>query len=264
MKNTTKQMLQDGKQTCGAWLTSGSDVIAEAMSQVGFDWICIDTEHGHGDSRETRTQLQGIGTTSTTPIVRVAWNDLVVIKKILDLGAQGLILPWVNSKDEAEQAVSYCKYPPEGIRGYAGEVRGARYGFDHDYLQTANNEVLIAVQIETREAVQNIEKIVQVPGIDVIFVGTWDLSFSLGCPLDFNHPDHRKAMLRIETAAKEAGKTLGTITGNVQDLAKFYDRGYQFVGVCIDMVLLLNAAKTQLHKVRTELLAQREVNTETT
>ena len=104
----------------------------------------------------------------------------------------------------------------------------------------------------------------RLPGIDVIFVGPWDLSFSLGCPLDFNHPDHREAMLRIETVAKEAGKTLGTITGNIQDLAKFYDKGYQFVGMCIDMALLLNAAKTQLHKVRTELLARREVNTETT
>jgi len=256
MKNITKQLLWDGKQTCGAWLTSGSDIIAEAMAQIGFDWICIDTEHGPGDSRETRTQLQGIGTTPTTPIVRVAWKDLVAVKKILDLGAQGLIFPWINSKEDAEQAVSYCKYPLEGIRGYAGEVRGARYGFDGDYLQTANNEVLIAVQIETREAVQNIEDIVQVPGIDVIFIGPWDLSFSLGCPLNFNHPDHREAMLRIETAAKEAGKTLGTIAGDIKDLFKFYDKGYQFVGVGIDMVLLLNAAKDQLHKVRTELIKQ--------
>lgn len=254
MKNTTKQMLREGKKTCGAWVSTGSDIVTEAMAEVGFDWICIDTEHGPGDFRETRAQLQALSTTPTTPIVRVAWNDMVMVKKILDIGAQGLILPWVNTKAQAEQAVNACKYPPAGLRGYAGEVRGARYGFDRDYLQTANDEILIALQIETREAVQNIEEIVQVPGIDVLFVGPWDLSFSLGCPLNFDHPDHRQAMLRIETVAKEAGKILGTITGNLQDLKKFYDKGYQFVATCIDITFLINAAKNQLHQVRTELL----------
>ena len=258
MKNRTKQKLLEGKPTCGMWLSSGSDAAAEAMAQVGFDWMCVDTEHGQGDFQETRSQLQGIGTSPTTPIVRVPWNDLVAVKKILDLGAQGVILPWVNTREQAVYAVNACKYPPDGIRGYAGGNRADRYGFDKEYLQTANEEILIALQIETREAVQNIEDIVRVPGVDVIFVGPWDLSFSLGCPLNFDHPDHREAMRKIETVTKEAGKILGTITGDLQDLGKYYDRGYQFVAVGVDMYFLINAAKTQLHRVRTELLKQEQ------
>jgi 4-hydroxy-2-oxoheptanedioate aldolase len=181
---------------------------------------------------------------------------MVMVKKILDLGAQGVILPWVNTREQAEYAVQACKYPPEGIRGYAGGTRADRYGFDSDYLQTANEEILIAVQIETREAVQNIQDIVQVPGVDVIFVGPWDLSFSLGCPLNFDHPDHREAMHKAERVTKEAGKILGTITGDLQDLAKYYDKGYQFVAVGVEMYFLINAAKAQLSRVRSELLRQ--------
>jgi 2-keto-3-deoxy-L-rhamnonate aldolase RhmA len=252
MKNTTKHLLQEGKQTCGLWLTSGSDTVAEAMAQVGFDWLCIDTEHGNGDFRETRAQLQGIGTSATTPIIRPAVNDFTAIKKMLDLGAQGLVLPWVNSREEAEYAVRACQYPPDGIRGFAGQIRADRFGADPAYLHTANAELLIAVQIETREAVQNIEEIVKVPGVDVIFIGPWDLSFSLGCPLDFEHPDHRAAMQRVEKTAKAAGKVLGTVTSDLRDLAKYYERGYQFVAIGVEMGLLLNAARTQLQRVKEE------------
>ncbi len=250
MKNRTKQLLKEGKHTCGLWLILGSDMVAEAMAQVGFDWLCIDTEHGAGDFQETRAQLQSIATSSTTPIVRPAVNDFTMIKKALDIGAHGLIVPWVNTKEEAEAVVQACKYPPDGLRGYAGGIRADRFGADTDYLHTANEELLIAIQIETREAVQNIEEIVQVPGIDVIFIGPWDLSFSLGCPLDFDHPDHRAAMQRIETAAKAAGKVLGTVTGDLNDLATYYERGYQFVAIGLDTGLLINAAKSQLHNVR--------------
>ncbi|MCP4398643.1 MAG: hypothetical protein GY801_15265, partial [bacterium] len=167
MKNTSKHLLKEGKHTCGLWLISGSDIVTEAMAQIGFDWLCIDTEHGSGDFQETRAQLQGIATSATTPIVRPAVNDITVIKKILDLGAQGVIVPWVNTQEEAEYAVRACQYPPVGIRGYAGGTRADRFGLDREYLQTANDEILIAVQIETREGVQNIKEIVQVPGVDV-------------------------------------------------------------------------------------------------
>lgn len=250
MKNRTKHLLKEGKQTCGLWLISGSDTVAEAIAQIGFDWLCIDTEHGLGDFRETRAQLQGIATSPATPIVRPPVNDLTAIKKHLDLGAQGVIIPWVNTKEESEYAVRACHYPPAGIRGYAGGVRADRFGTDSGYLQTANDELLIAVQIETREGVQNIEEIVEVPGVDVIFIGPWDLSFSLNCPLDFSHPDHRAAMQRVETAAKAAGKILGTVTGDMQELKKYYERGYQFVALGLEMNLFINAAKTQLHNVR--------------
>jgi 2-keto-3-deoxy-L-rhamnonate aldolase RhmA len=255
MKNRTKQMLREGKQTCGGWLTMGSDVAAEIMAQVGFDWICIDTEHGHGGFQETRHQLQAISTANITPIVRVPWNDLVSIKKTLDLGAQGLIIPWINTKEQAEQAVRYCKYPPEGIRGFAGGTRIWRYGFDDDYLQTVNDEILIAIQIETREAINNLKEIVNIPGIDVIFVGPGDLSFSLGCPLDFENPDHQEAMKTIETVAKNAGIPLGTISaGDNEYLAQMYERGYQFVAVCCDMELMGTAAKNQFKKVKADML----------
>lgn len=250
MHNKTKHLLKEGKQTCGLWLISGSDAVTEAIAQLGFDWLCVDTEHGVGDFRETRAQLQGIATSTTTPIVRPAVNDLTAIKKLLDLGAQGLVIPWVNTKAEAEYAVRACRYPPAGIRGYAGGIRADRFGADAEYLQTANEELLIAVQIETREGVQNIEAIVEVPGVDVIFIGPWDLSFSLGCPLDFSHPDHRAAMQRVETAAKAAGKILGTVTGSINDLKTYYERGYQFVAIGLELNLLINAARMQLQTIR--------------
>lgn len=255
MKNRTKQMLREGKQTCGAWLTMGSDVAAEIMAQIGFDWMCIDTEHGHGSFSETRHQLQAISTTDATPIVRVPWNDLVYIKKTLDLGAQGLIIPWVNTKEEAEQAVHFCKYPPAGVRGFAGGTRIWRYGFDDEYLQMVNDEILIVVQIETQEAIRNLKEIVTVPGIDVIFIGFADLSYSLGCPLDLDHPTHKEAMKTIETIAKNAGIPLGTIVaGNNEYLAQMYERGYQFVAVCCEMELMSTAAKQQFKKVKSEFL----------
>jgi 2-keto-3-deoxy-L-rhamnonate aldolase RhmA len=255
MKNMTKQKLRKGEQTCGAWLTMGSDLVAEVMAEVGFDWICIDTEHGHGSFQELRHQLQALAGTATTPIVRVPWNDLVSIKKTLDLGAHGLVIPWVNTREQAEQAVRACKYPPAGVRGFAGGTRIWRYGFDDDYLHTVNDEILIALQIETREAISNLADIVSVPGVDVIFVGPGDLSFSLGCPLDFEHPDHRAAMTTIETTAQQAGLPLGTISaGDNEYLAQLYERGYQFVATCCDLELLRSAAIQQLHTVQTEFL----------
>ena len=255
MKNRTKELLREGKQTCGGWLAMGDDVAAEIMTQVGFDWIVVDNEHGHGDFQDTRHQFQAICTTETTPLVRVPWNDLATLKKVLDLGTQGVIVPWVNTKEEAEQVVRYCKYPPEGIRGYAGGTRAYRYGADEEYLQTVNDELLIAVQIETHEAVKNIKEIVNVSGIDVIFVGPADLSFSLGCPMNYEHPAHIEAMKIIETATKNAGVWLGTaVVGNNEYLAKMYERGYQFVAVCCDMVLLTNATKQQFQLVKQKMM----------
>ena len=255
MKNRTKQLLKEGKQTCGLWLTSGSGIVSEAMAQLGFDWLCVDTEHGSGGYEDARAQLQGISTSAATPIARPAVNDFTAIKKILDLGAQGVIVPWVNSKEEAEYVVQSCLFPPRGLRGYAGGVRADRFGADSEYLSSVNEELLIAVQIETRDAVQNIDEIVQVSDVDVIFIGPWDLSFSLGCPLDFEHPEHRAAMQRVESAAKAAGKILGTVTGDLKDLETYYERGYQFVAIGLEMGLLLNAAKDQLNTVREHFLS---------
>ena len=255
MKNRTKHLLLDGRQTCGLWLTSGSGIVAEAMAQLDFDWLCVDTEHGSGGYQDARAQLQGIATSgTTTPIARPAVNDLTAIKKILDLGAQGVIVPWVNSKEEAEYVVQSCLFPPQGVRGYAGGVRADRFGMDAEYLETVCDELLIAVQIETREAVQHIDEIVQVPEVDVIFIGPWDLSFSLGCPLDFAPPDHRAAMQRVESAAKNAGKILGTVTGDLKALETYYERGYQFVAIGLEMGLLQNAVKTQLKTVQENFL----------
>ena len=225
--NTVKRRLKAGERTAGAWLQLCSPIAAEIMADAGFDWLLIDMEHGHGDYQTLLAQLQAIEGSGTAPLVRVQANDVAVIKRVLDLGAYGVMIPWVSGRRECEAAVSACKYPPEGIRGMAGSHRAAGFGrFAAEYWKRANAEILVIVQIETAEALREVDAMLTVPGVDMVFVGPTDLSAAVGHVGDPKHPEVVEAIAAIERAARKAGVALGTISRSWDEARVLYARGY--------------------------------------
>jgi 4-hydroxy-2-oxoheptanedioate aldolase len=208
LKNVLKEKLMREEAVVGCFVSLGHPDVTEVLSRIGFDWILIDGEHSPIGLETMHRMRQAMNGTDCTPIVRPAWNDPVLIKRILDIGAQGILVPWVNNKEEAIAAVRACKYPPEGIRG-----RGARRASigDPDYGKTANDEVMVTVQIETREAVDNIEEILRVDGIDACFIGPYDLSSNLlgRVPPEYDNPEYMGAIDKVIEKSKKAGKPAG-------------------------------------------------------
>ena len=250
-ENTVKRALKAGKKTSGAWLHLCSPMSAEVMADAGFDWLLIDMEHGHGDLQTLVQQLMAMRSSAAVPLVRVPWNDLVIIKRILDCGAYGLMIPWGNDRAQCEAAVRACRYPPDGVRGMAGSIRAAGYGrWANDYKKIANDEILIIIQIETRDAVNNVDAILSVPGVDVAFIGPVDLSTSYGYAGDFSQPEVQAAIAKIEAAAKRHGVALGTISANWEQAKGHYDRGVQMVTLCSDVTLVWRGALELASKFR--------------
>jgi 2-keto-3-deoxy-L-rhamnonate aldolase RhmA len=242
--NQVKRALREGRPTAGAWLTMCSAISAEIMSRGGFDWLLVDMEHGHGDYQTLLAQLQAIEGSDAIPVVRVQWNDPAVIKRVLDIGAYGVMVPWVSSRREVEAAVRAAKYPPAGIRGIAGSHRAGGYGrHAPEYWKRANDEILVVIQVETPAAVAEIDEIAKVPGVDVLFIGPGDLSTALGHMGDFGHPDVVAAMEKVETAARAHGIALGNITRSWEQARELYKRGYQFLTLCSDTSLVVQGAK---------------------
>ena len=188
-ENRLKAIWGSGQSAIGGWLTVPSSLSAETMAHAGFDWLCIDMQHGTIDYQVGVTMMQAISTTETVPIVRVPWNEPGIIMKSLDAGAYGVIIPMVNSRAEAEAAVGACRYAPWGYRSY-GPGRAVLYA-GRDYAAHANETVLCICMIETGEAVANLEEILSVPGIDAVYVGPSDLSVSLGLPPQYDNPAPR-------------------------------------------------------------------------
>jgi 2-keto-3-deoxy-L-rhamnonate aldolase RhmA len=252
--NHVKRALREGRPTAGAWLSLCSSISAEVMSRAGFDWLLIDMEHGHGDYQTLLAQLQAIEGSPVIPIVRVQWNDPAVINRVLDIGAYGVMIPWIADRREAEAAVRATKYPPAGIRGIAGSHRAGGYGrHAAEYWKRANDEILVVLQVETPTAVAEVEEIVKLPGLDVLFIGPADLSTGLGHMGDPGHPEVQAAMARVETAAKAHGIALGNITRSWEQARELYKRGYQFLTLASDTSLLVQGAKDVLTRFEQEV-----------
>jgi 2-dehydro-3-deoxyglucarate aldolase/4-hydroxy-2-oxoheptanedioate aldolase len=227
---------------------------AEIMSRAGFDWLLVDMEHGHGDYQTLLAQLQAIEGSPVIPIVRVQWNDPAIIKRVLDIGAYGVMIPWIAGRAEAEAAVRATKYPPAGMRGIAGSHRAGGYGrHAAEYWKRANDEILVVIQVETATAVQDIDAIARVPGVDVLFVGPADLSTALGHMGDPGHAEVQAAIEKIETAAKARGVALGNITRSWDQARELYKRGYQFLTLCSDTSLMVQGAQGVLDRFRQEV-----------
>jgi len=229
-----KRRLRKGEQLFGTWITVESPMMAEMMSTLGFDYFVIDTEHAPLDILTAQTLIQAMHPTSkTTPIVRVWWNDLVAIKRALDIGAYGVLVPWVNTKEEAEMAVKATRYAPGGLRG-CGPRRAAM--FDPDYLRTADEEILVVVQIETRKAVENIEDICSVEGVDATYIGPADLSASYGHLGDMSHPEVQKAIDRVYDASVAAGVATGIHQASGATIPERIKKGYNMVTLGNDLI----------------------------
>ena len=250
-ENRVKQMIKAGKKTAGAWAQLCSPIATEILARGGFDWVLIDMEHAPGDLMTLVGQFQAVAAagTGTVPFVRVPWNDLVWIKRILDAGAYGLMIPYVNTKEEAVRALQACKYPPQGFRGIAGSPRAAGYGRDTgNYLKRANDEVFVMLQVETTQAIDNMEAIATVPGLDAFFIGPMDLSTSMGHFGNPAHPEVQAAIAKAEAKAKALRIPLGTISGGWDQAKGLYDRGYQLITLISDSVLLSKAGAETMAK----------------
>ena len=248
--NRVKQLLREGKAACGTWVSLCSPIAAEAVGLCGFDWLLVDMEHGAGDYSTLIGQLQAIGCAGESePIVRVQWNDPVVVKRVLDAGARGVMIPGIKTVEEAKRAIASTKYPPQGFRGIAS-VRAGKFGLDANYLKEANDQILVYLQVETKEAVKDIDAILDLPGIDVCFIGPNDLAADLGHIGELTHPDTVAAIERVEKAAKARKIPLGTVSRGWDAAKVLYDKGYLAVSVQSDVNFLINAARQAMDSFR--------------
>ncbi|MFC2025568.1 HpcH/HpaI aldolase/citrate lyase family protein [Chloroflexota bacterium] len=251
-ENTLKTKLLAGKKTAGAWAQIASPFTTEILSSAGFDWLMLDMEHGPGDLMTLVGQVHAMKGNDCVPLVRTPWNDFVAIKRILDAGAQGVLVPYVNNRDETEVAVRACKYPLEGIRGVAGSPRAPGYGQNvGNYLQRANQEIFVMIAVETPEAITNLDDILLVDGLDGVFIGPMDLASSMGYFGDPSQDEVQEAIQGIETKVLEAGKVLATTIGTWDQAKQLYTRGYQMLMLMADGVSLAKQAKaivSQFHE----------------
>ena len=252
MRNHVKEKLRAGKVAVGAWMSILNPRAARAVAASGLDWVLFDTEHGPPTFETVDGLVRAVIGAGAIPLVRVVWNDINAIKQALDTGTYGVVVPWVNSKEEAENAVTYCRYPPEGLRGCAPGRPAAAWGVStEEYLATVNDEVLVAVQVETRKAVENIDEIVSVEGVDATFIGPMDLSASLGYRGKPFHPEVVKAMDRVLESCKASGVAPGIAFGRgVDHLNSLIERGFKFIGVGSDTGFLSTGCKETLKRIR--------------
>ena len=244
-RNPFKHALAAGQAQIGLWCTLASPYAAELVAGSGFDWLLLDTEHTPADVPLVLQQLQAVAAEPlhrAHPVVRAAWNDPVLIKRILDIGAQTLLLPFVQNADEARAAVAAMRYAPRGIRGMGGTMRASHYGRDVDYVRDAESELCLLVQVETAEALAQLEAITAVDGVDGIFIGPADLSASMGHPGNAGHPEVRAAIDDAIRRIRAAGKAPGILMVDDARARECLALGAQFVAVGMDMILLRNAA----------------------
>lgn len=225
---SVRQRLASGKQQFGLFMNTCSPVVTEIAARAGFDVLLFDHEHGPGSVQDAIACMNAARGSNAECWVRVPNNDPVYPKNYLDAGADGIMCPMVSTAEEARRFVSYCQYPPHGIRGLApAATRHSNFGYTRDeYLKRVKDNLTILIQIETREAVENVEAIAAVDGVDVLFLGPIDLSASLGVFGEFNHPIMLDAMKRIEAAARKAKKPLATLYMPGMDVKNLVERGY--------------------------------------
>ena len=247
-----KTKLKERQTAIGSWITLAHPAIPEIMAKAGFDWLTVDLEHSVITIREAEELIRVIELCGIVPLVRLSANDPVQIKRVMDAGAHGVIVPMVNSVTEAERAVSAVRYPPQGTRG-VGLARAQGYGssFD-DYLDWMNKESVVIVQVEHIDAVNNLEKILSVDGVDGFIVGPYDLSGSLGVPGQFDHPLMKEAMERIISVGVASGKTPGihVVEPDAKEFNLRIEQGYRFVAYSLDIRMLDCSCRLGLKSIR--------------
>lgn len=236
--NTFKRALREGRQCIGLWLSLADSYSAEICATAGFDWLLIDGEHGPNDLRTTLANLQAIAAWPSHPVVRAVQSDAAAIKQLLDIGAQTLLVPMIDTPEQAAATVAATRYPPAGIRGVAAPiVRASQWNARTNYVQQANEEVCLLVQAESVTALSNLEAICAVEGVDGVFIGPADLAASMGHLGNAEHPDVQAAIDTAITTIVASGKAAGTLTGDNNQARHYLALGAQFVAVGLDVAL---------------------------
>ena len=237
-RNEFKKALLAGRQQVGLWVSLASAYSTEIVAGSGFDWLLIDAEHSPNDPPTILPQLQAAAAYPVSAIVRPAWNDKVLIKRYLDIGAQSLLVPYVQTVEEAEAAVAAVRYPLRGVRGVAGMTRASRYGRVADYTARAEEELCLLVQIETRLGLDNLEKIARIDGIDGVFIGPADLAAGLGHLGQQGHPEVQSAIHDAIQRIRACKKPAGILTPDEATARKYIEWGTTFTAVGLDAMLL--------------------------
>lgn len=247
-ENPISKQLAEGNRLFGPWNELPYPAVTELLAVCGYDFILVDNEHGPGGVWTLADQLRAAQGAGTPLVVRVPWNDSVYIKKILDVGAEALMIPMVQNAEEAKAAVAAVRYPPRGIRGIAHtDARASDYGMKAmEYLNTASDNIFVICQVETAEAVGNIDEIAAVDGVDMILIGPYDLSASLGHPAAFDRQEHKAMMTRAIEGTKTSGKYLGTTPYGDRSLQELYERGFDLIIGKADVSMLRDACLDQV------------------
>jgi len=240
VKNNLREALVERRVTLGAWMQIGHPAIAEIFARAGFDWVCVDLEHGAIDLETTTNIFRTLDAFDCVPVARLPLNDPVWIHRTLDAGARALIIPMIKTAAEAEAAIREAKYPPRGARGY-GYSRANMHGMDFaDYIASANDEIAMIMQIEHKDAIPNLDQILQVPGVDGLFIGPLDLSGSMGITGRLDHPDMVAALQRYRSACRGCKVSAGihVVRPNPQNIAAAINQGYTLLALGLDNVFL--------------------------
>jgi len=253
MRNIRK-MLRQGQPVVGSWINSGSPIVGELMAGCGFDFLVVDVEHSAVDLPQVQPLFQAIksGDVDCAPMVRLHGVDYALVKRYLDAGAQGVIGPLVNTPEQARLLVEAAKYPPLGNRG-VGFCRANQYGMNlQEYVRRANDEVLVAIQIEHIDGVRHIDQILAVEGIDAVFIGPYDLSASMGITGQFDHPDMRAAKKTILEACRAHGIAPGIhiVPPDPKEFVRSLRQGYRLLAYSLDITMLLKACREGLDQIR--------------
>ena len=254
--NPLNKKLENGGSVLGLWHHLASPVAAEIVALAGYDFVIIDHEHGPGHYLDATSLLQAVSATTVATFIRVPWNDHVHLKRALDTGVDGVVVPYVCTAEEAKRAVDGCLYPPAGSRGMAHVLcRASDYGMKADeYAAGLKENLTIACMIETPEGVRNIPDIAAVDGVSVIFIGPYDLSCSMGIAGQFDHPDYHTRLAEAEAAVRESDKILGGIPTPMDNAHALYERGYQFVVGKSDVMVLRDAVRDYVSENRPKTL----------
>lgn len=259
--NTFKQALLNQQVQIGLWVDLADGLCAELVAGIGYDWLLLDGEHGPSDLRTMLAQLQGVSSALgsipglvTHPIARVPVGEVVIIKQFLDLGVQTLLVPMVDTAEQAAQMVRAMRYPPDGIRGMGSPVaRSSRWQGYPDYIHEANEQVCLLVQVETVEAMRNLDAIAATPGVDGVFIGPADLSASMGFPGNPGHPEVQVAIADSIARILKVGKAPGIIATTEEQARKWLAAGALFVAVGVDTMLLSDAARNLLARFKSSV-----------
>jgi len=249
-RNAFKRALAEGRPQIGLWCSLPGGYAAELLAGAGFDWLLFDTEHSPADPVTVLEPLQAAAAHPVSAVVRAAWNDMVLVKRLLDVGAQSLLLPYVQDAEEARAAVAAVRYPPRGVRGVAGFSRATGFGRIPDYARRAEEELCLLVQVETTAALGEIEAIAAVDGIDGIFVGPSDLAASMGHLGEPGHPDVVAAIEDALLRIRRAGKPAGILTLDPGFARRCLELGAVFVAVGLDAALLSRASEALAREFR--------------